>query len=430
VVTDAYLHLEAAGYLVIRPRGAPVVAAIPHVQPSAARPEATGVPPRFDLTPSTADLALFPFRAWSRSIRRVLGTLSPSRLDYADPRGDVALREALADHLGRTRGVVADPEQVIVVQGTAQGVDVVLRTLRATRGATRIAVEDPSHPTQQERIRAHSLTLVPKRVDSGGIVVEGLDADCVLVTPAHQYPTGSVLSGERRRELLAWSSRTGGLIVEDDYDSEYRYDREPVGSLQGLAPQQVFHLGTVSKTLAPAIRLGWVIPPLDLVDALVANKRLVDDFSPTLEQLALADLLRQGEYDRHIRRAREVYRRRRDALLSALAGQLPHLRVEGVAAGLHLLLRLPAGVSDAEISITARHQGLDVPPLSAFRVTPGEPGGLVMGYGRLRDWEIAPTVRLLAEIIGASGGGAAQRRDANRAGHREAKRSLDVPPRL
>jgi GntR family transcriptional regulator/MocR family aminotransferase len=321
-----------------------------------------------------------------------------STLGYGEPRGERALREALADHLGRTRGVVADPGQIVIVQGTAQGVDLLLRVLRG-RGATRVAVEDPSHTTQHERIRAHGFELAAAPVDGDGIVVDGLAADAALVTPAHQFPTGCVLSGDRRRRLLAWSREGGGLIVEDDYDSEFRYDREGVRSLQGLAPEHVVLLGTVSKTLAPALRLGWVVAPAGLADDVQRTKRLVDDFSPALDQLTLAELLTRGDYDRHLRRARAVYRARRDRLIAALATDLPELEPEGIAAGVHLLLRLPAGVDDAAVARDAGAERIRVPPLSAFRVAPADAGGLVVGYGLLHEDAVTAATRSLAAVV-------------------------------
>jgi GntR family transcriptional regulator/MocR family aminotransferase len=401
VVSDAYGQLEAQGFLVTRARAAPVVAATlsattrPRREPR--RPEA---PPRFDLTPTTPDVTLFPLDRWLAAAQRAARRAGPVALDYREPRGERLLREVLSDHLGRTRGVVADPEQIVVVQGTAQGVDLLVRILHA-RGASRLAVEDPSHTTQRERARAVGLVLRAQPVDDEGMIVAGLEADAALVTPAHQFPTGSVLSGERRRLLLAWSDESGGLIVEDDYDSEFRYDREPVRALQGLAPSRVVQLGTVSKTLAPAIRLGWVVAPDELADEAARAKRLLDDFSPALNQLTLAEFLGSGDYDRHLRRARGAYRKRRDALLEALARHLPEHRVEGVAAGVHLLLRLPAGVSDSAVAADAARARVRVPPLSAFRIKPSDEGGLVIGYGRLHESAVEPAARALATTIRA-----------------------------
>jgi GntR family transcriptional regulator/MocR family aminotransferase len=399
VVSDAYGQLEAQGFLVTRVRAAPVVAASPSRADEARRePERPPPPPRYDLTPTTPDVTQFPLNRWLASAQTAARRLGAVALDYRQPRGERLLREALADHLGRTRGVIADPEQIVVVQGTAQGVDLLLRILRE-RGASSLAVEDPSHTTQHERARAHGFELRPQPVDDDGMIVGGLEADAVLVTPAHQFPTGSVLSGERRRELLAWSDTTGGWIVEDDYDAEFRYDRVPVRALQGLAPGRVVQLGTVSKTLAPALRLGWMVAPAELTDEAVRGKRLLDDFSPSLDQLALAEFLTRGHYDRHLRRARGVYRRRRDALLEALGRRLPELSIEGVAAGVHLLLRLPDGVSDVAIAEAADRARIRVPPLSAFRLTPADAGGLVIGYGRLHESGVEPAAEALGGVI-------------------------------
>ncbi len=400
VVSDAYGQLEAQGFLVTRSRTAPVVAGVPRTEVVRREPEAPARAPRYDLTPTTPDVTLFPLARWLAAAQHVARRASTTTLDYREPRGERVLREALADHLGRTRGVIAEPEQIVVVQGTAQGICSLLHVLSA-RGASRVAVEDPSHTTQHERIRAFGFELVPRPVDHHGMVVAGLEADAVLVTPAHQFPTGSVLSGERRRELLAWSHAGGGLIVEDDYDAEFRYDREPVRALQGVAPEQVIQLGTVSKTLAPALRLGWLVAPPGLADDAARTKRLLDDFSPALDQLTLAELLTRGHYDRHVRRARAVYRARRDRLLAALAKHLPELTVEGVAAGVHLLLRLPPGVDDRTVADAARNASIAVPPLSAFRIRPSDDGGLVIGYGRLHESTVAAATRSLAKLVRA-----------------------------
>ncbi len=340
VVRDAYGQLEGQGFLVTRPRAAPVVAAVP--RPPTPRPESEPAAPvpRYDLIPTTPDVTLFPLNRWLATAQQVARRASVTTLDYGDNRGERTLRAALADHLGRTRGVIAEPDQIIVVQGTAQAVDLLLRVL-LRRGASRVAVEDPSHTTNHQRVREFGLDLVGQPVDAHGMVVAGLDADAVLVTPAHQFPTGSVLSGERRRQLLAWSRASGGLIVEDDYDAEFRYDRA----------------------------------------------------------LTLAEFLSRGHYDRHVRRARTVYRRRRDRLLTALARQLPDLPTEGVAAGMHLLLALPPGVSDTAITEEAQRAGIAVTPLSAFQLAPSAAAALVIGYGRLHESAIESATDALAKVI-------------------------------
>jgi GntR family transcriptional regulator / MocR family aminotransferase len=234
VTTDAYAELEAQGYLQISPRRPPVVAEVP--KPRAKQPIPVSAPeaqPRFDMTPTTPDVTLFPRKWWSRALVAAIADADPAALDYGNPQGSLTLREKLADELGRTRGVICEPDQMIIIQGTAQGIDLVLRVLRE-RGATRIAVEDPSLDRQHKQITAHDLELIGQPVDQEGMIVDGLDADAVIVSPAHQFPTGAVLSGARRRELLAWSRHTGGLVIEDDYDAEFRYDREPIRALQGL----------------------------------------------------------------------------------------------------------------------------------------------------------------------------------------------------
>jgi GntR family transcriptional regulator/MocR family aminotransferase len=399
VASDAYQQLEAQGFLITKSRAAPLVAPVRPLPRLVRRPERSAKPPRYDLTPTTPDVTLFPRRQWEAAFRRVLRTVADAQLDYGEPRGEAELRRTLADHLGRTRGVIADPAQIVVVQGTAQGIDLLLRLLLAER-RSRVAVEDPSHNRQHERIHALGLQLVAQPVDAHGIRVDGLDADVVVVTPAHQFPTGAVMSGERRRRLLAWARDHGALIAEDDYDAEFRYDREPVRALQGLDPERVVQLGTVSKTLAPALRLGWLVLPSRLADDADRFKRLLDDSSPRLDQLALARLFESGEYDRHVRRARAVYRNRRDRLHAAFAAYLPELAIEGIAAGMHLLVRLPPGVDDTVIAEQAANAGIRISALSDFRIRPGDRRpGLVAGYGRLHAEATEHAVRALAKVI-------------------------------
>jgi GntR family transcriptional regulator / MocR family aminotransferase len=398
VATEAYGQLAAQGFVVNRPRAAPVVAttAPPAHRAQAAAPAAP--PPRFDLTPTTPDVTLFPTRRWVSTLVAVARSAPRAAYDYGDSRGQPELRHVLADHLGRTRGVVSEPERIVVVQGAAQGIDLLIRVL-AAGGARRIAVEDPSLDSQPQRIRAHGLRVVGQSVDAAGLVVEGLDADAVLVTPAHQFPTGAVLSGSRRRELLEWARRRRALVVEDDYDAEFRYDREPVRALQGLDPDTVVYVGTASKSLAPALRLGWLVVPAELADEAERVKHLLDVCSPALEQRALASFIACGEYDRHVRRARGIYRRRRDRLLTALAKHLPDHDVEGVAAGVHVLLLLPEGVEDVAVADAAERLDVRVPPLSRFALTAPRRGGLVVGYGRMHEDALDPAVAALARAV-------------------------------
>jgi GntR family transcriptional regulator/MocR family aminotransferase len=400
VASDAYAELEAQGYLQITSRRRPVVAEVVGARPRVTTKSAPpGIAPRFDLTPTTPDVTLFPRRQWAAALAAAVRDASATALDYGDPRGSLVLRERLADELGRTRGVICQPDQVLVVQGTTQGVDLILRVLRAT-GATRVAVEDPSLDRQHRQIVALGLELVGQPVDRDGLIVAGLEADAVIVSPAHQFPTGAVLSGARRRELLAWGRDTGALIVEDDYDAEFRYDREPVRALQGLDPERVIYAGTTSKTLAPALRIGWLVVPESLVQPLSETKELLDDLSPTLEQLALAQLLERGHYQRHIRRTRSVYRARRDRLGVALAERFPELGVFGVAAGLSVVLDLPPHTDDRELERLALNAGVRVEALSRYAIQDRGGRGLVIGYGRLHESAIGPAVSALGRAVG------------------------------
>jgi GntR family transcriptional regulator/MocR family aminotransferase len=392
VVVEAYGQLAAEGYLAIARGAAPRVAA----GAAAADPhrfEPASPPLRYDLRPGTPDLSLFPRAAWAAAQRRALREVPDADLGYPPPGGHPRLRAALAAYLGRVRGVQAAPERIVVCGGVAEALSIVGRVLRAA-GARAVAVEDPSHPGTRGMLAHTGLSLVPIAVDRDGLDVAALaasGADAVLVTPAHQSTTGVVLEPQRRAALIAWARAGGGLVLEDDYDAEYRYDRHPVGALQGLAPDHVVHMHSVSKTLAPALRLGWAAVPARLVDAVVEEKHLSDIGAPSLEQLTLAHFLERGELDRHLRRTRPAYRRRRDALLAALAG----LEVEGVAAGLHVLARLPAGRGEQEVVDAAAARGVAVDPLGPH--VAGAPRGpaLLLGYTRLPEPGLAEAGRRL-----------------------------------
>jgi GntR family transcriptional regulator / MocR family aminotransferase len=397
VTSDVYEQLAAQGLLISRVKAAPVVAGVAR-SPAPATSREVARPPRIDLTPTTPDLALFPARRWGAALLDTVRSSPVAAYDYGAPRGERELREALADHLGSTRGVVADPERMVVVSGAAQGIDLLARVLSG-RHAQTVAVEDPSLDSQPRRIRLSGLEAVGQPVDGDGFVVDGLNADAALVTPAHQFPTGAVLSGVRRRELLSWARSRDALVIEDDYDAEFRYDREAVRALQGLDPDRVVYLGTASKTLAPALRLGWLVLPHWLADESERIKHLLDVSSPVIDQRALARFLRSGEYNRHVRRMRVVYRRRRDALLGAIAEHLPDLTVQGVAAGIHVLLRLPAQIDDEAVAAMAEGDGVRVTPLSRFGISRPAGPGLVLGYGRVTEMALDEAVRTLAGAI-------------------------------
>jgi GntR family transcriptional regulator / MocR family aminotransferase len=404
VVTDAYRQLEAQGFLQTAARLAPLVADVARARrPLPTRPAAPTVAPRFDFTATTPDVALFPAHTWARAAAEGLRRLPVEHLDYGDPRGLPHLREALADHLSRTRGVIVDPDRILVVQGTAQATDLLLRIL-CDRGVDAVAVEDPSFHRQRDQVQRHGMRLRAWPVDRDGVVVGTTDAGAALLTPAHQFPTGAVLSGERRRALLAWAAEHGALLVEDDYDAEFRYDREPVRALQGLDPRRVTYLGTASKTCAPALRLGWLVVPDEFLDMAIREKRLLDDASPVLEQAAFSALLRSGEYDRQVHRARAIYKKRRDALVEALERMLPDCEIHGIAAGLHILLELPAGLDDVAIAAAAAGAGIHVEPVASYQIRRADTRpALVVGYGRLSEHAIPLAVRSLARVVKRGG---------------------------
>jgi GntR family transcriptional regulator/MocR family aminotransferase len=396
VVVEAYQQLAAEGYLVARPGTAPRVAAgavaAPARVPAEPRPAL-----RWDLTPGTPDLALFPRVAWAAAQRQALREAPDADLGYPDPAGHPRLRAALAAYLGRVRGVQATPERIVVSGGVAEALALVVRALHA-RGATRIAVEDPCHYGARELVSHAGLEPVPVPVDAGGIDVGALAAaapDAVVVSPAHQFPTGVVLEPARRAELAAWARRAGALVIEDDYDAEYRYDRHPVGALQGLEPDHVALLHSVSKTLAPGLRLGWAVLPGDLAPAVAEEKRMTDLGTPILEQLALAAFLERGGLDRHLRRTRPIYRRRRDVLLAALVG----LEVEGVAAGLHVLARLPPGRDEDAVVAGAAARGVAVEALGPHVAHVTRSPALVLGYTRLGEPGLAEAGRRLRAAL-------------------------------
>jgi GntR family transcriptional regulator / MocR family aminotransferase len=401
VVVGAYEQLVAEGYLVSRPGGSTRVARVPGAfTPS--RPATGPALPEIDLRPGRPDLREFPRGDWLRSLRRVLATAPDVSLGYLEGRGAPELRNALATYLNRARGTCLAPDDMVISTGFAQGVQLVTAALRDT-GARRIGVEDPSHPEYRDMIGAAGVEVVPVPVDGCGVVVEALDAldvDAVVLTPAHQYPLGGVLPPERRTALLAWADRRDATIVEDDYDAEYRYDREPIGAMQGLCANRVVYAGTASKTLAPGVRLGWLGVPHRLVEAVAGAKMRADHGSSVLEQLALADFLERGELDRHLRRMRPVYRRRRDALLRAIEEHLPLARPTGASAGLHVLARLPDGTDDVTLAARAAEHGVGVMALGPAFADPGRQSGLIFGYAATDERRIVEGVRRLAPLVG------------------------------
>ncbi|WP_354701106.1 hypothetical protein DSM112329_01412 [Paraconexibacter sp. AEG42_29] len=373
----------------------------------AAIPAAASVPVPYDFFPGHPDLAGFPRAAWGRAVRDALKELPDSAFGYGDPRGLRELREVLAAQLARTRGVVCRPGQIVVCQGVVQALGLIVAVLRAERGGgrPRMAVEDPYLPEHRLVLDAAGAEVVPVPVDGLGVRDEAVahaDVVAALLTPAHQMPTGVILAAGRRAALARWAQATGGLIVEDDYDAEYRYDRAPVPAMQGLAPGQVVYLGSVSKTLAPGLRLGFLVVPEDRLAAVVQAKRMTDGGSPVLEQAALARFIASGAYDRHVRAARRHQRDRRDALVAAVGEWLPGAEVRGIAAGLHALVALPAALDPAALELAGHEAGVRVYPLSGWRADPpAEASSVVVGYGAFPPAAIREGIRRLAVALSA-----------------------------
>ncbi|MET0324082.1 MAG: PLP-dependent aminotransferase family protein [Ilumatobacteraceae bacterium] len=353
------------------------------------------------------DLTLFPRAWWASAVRRGLSEAAADALGYGDPQGSPVLRSALVDHLSRTRGVIADPDQVVTTAGFTHALVVLARALRAT-GARRIAVEDPSLAQHRDLLAATGLDVAPVVVDADGVEVDELperSGTVALVTPAHHTPLGVTLSAPRRSELAGWAARVGGIIVEDDYDGELRYDRRPLPALQALDPNRVIYAGTASKSLVPGLRLGWCVLPPDLVGpTITAMVSLGGQPVSIVEQLALADLLRSGRYDRHVRTLLTAYRRRRDLLVATLAERVPAVRVEGVAAGLKALIRLPRGVDEATVVAALEERDIALMSLRSFcasaRTAAGGPA-LVVNFSRPFGHEYRAAVAHLADALAA-----------------------------
>jgi GntR family transcriptional regulator/MocR family aminotransferase len=404
LVVDAYAQLLAEGYLTAR-QGAGT-----YVSDAASAASAPAAVPKsgalsFDFFPGHPDLQGFPRKAWLRAVRETLAAASARSFGYPDARGAAELRHALAEHLRRVRGVVADPQRIVVCSGTAQALVLLARALDGPH----LAVEDPGLPPHRVILAAHGARLSPLAVDGEGarigelapIEAERGAVDGLLVTPAHQAATGVALAPARRAALLEWAARRSGFVLEDDYDAEFRYDRAPLAALQGIAPDRVIYLGTVSKTLAPALRLGWMVLPAALVELAVEQRNLADHGAPTLEQLTLARLIESGAYDRHLRQARRRYRSRRDALVDAVARHIPGARVTGLAAGLHAIVRLPYPFDPAGLMRAAAERSVGVYPLAFGYMRPTPRGEeLILGYANLSEQKIERGVRILASVLG------------------------------
>jgi GntR family transcriptional regulator/MocR family aminotransferase len=403
VVLEAYGQLASEGYLVAS-QGAPTrVAETPSAElaPLAAGSLEPRYAYRFD--PALPDLAAFPRAGWMRSLRQALRSAPFEALGGGDPRGAPELRNELMRYLGRARGAAPEPEHTVLCAGFTQGFTLLCGSL-CDRGIERIALEDPGWAQHRLIAERAGLEAVAIPVDDQGLDVGELAAsgcETVVATPAHQFPTGVVMSSERRAALLGWAEDVDGLIVEDDYDSELRYDRGPVGALQGLAPERVCHIGSAAKRLAPALRLGWLLSPSWLTGELTYGKALADGGSPALEQLALADFIARGELDRHLRRMRIRYRQRRASTEAALARVLPEARISGARAGLYALVELPGMGDEPAILRAAAGAGIGVEGATASRISGTGPPGLLLGYANLSEPAIERGIERLAAAIGS-----------------------------
>jgi GntR family transcriptional regulator/MocR family aminotransferase len=427
-VSGAYAELVAAGYLETRQgagtwvaRGAVSAVADEDEEPQPAQP-------RFDLRPHMPDLSGFPRTTWLRALSRALTHASDSVLAPGDARGRPELRRSLTAYLARTRGVVTSPGRLIVCNGFCQGFRLVCDVLRA-RGARRIALEDPCVFLYPPIARTAGLDVVPMPVDEEGLMVDrlaGSSADAVLVTPAHQFPLGATMSPRRRAALLAWADENDAYVIEDDYDGEFRYDRQPVFAVQGLDPHRVVYAGTASKTLAPGMRLAWLAVPPSLIDAATEHRGMADRYAPVLDQLALAELIDVGDFDRHVRRMRRRYRRRRDRVLGAVREATPQLQPRGIAAGLHIALDLPEGLTEAEVLASAQQRSIALLGLERFRHGPFSYGQtLVIGYGAPADHNFDASVTALTSLLAQAMSHAGRARSASGPSTRGRPRPLE-----
>jgi GntR family transcriptional regulator / MocR family aminotransferase len=398
VVTAAYEQLVAGGFLLAAPRSAP------RAQGPWAAPEAPPTParPLHDFTAIAPDLGLFPRSEWLRAIQEVIRSAPDAALDYPPPQGLPELRYELAAYLGRVRGVRAQPSQIVVTQGFTEAFEIITRLL-ARRGVRSIAVENPYDPYFFGTARRSGLGLAPLPVDARGACVAQLaatSAGAALLTPACQFPMGGVLDAGRRRQALDWARDTGSVIIEDDYNAEYRFDRSPVAALQGLDPDLVLYAGSTSKVLAPGLRIGWLVVPRNWLAEARQEKEEQGGGSPGLDQLALARFLAAGALDEHLRRTRRTYARRRRRFIRLIEHHLPQASIEGAAAGLHVTVLLGWEVDMPAFLIAAAAAGIHVQDLSSYAIAPHRHSqGVVLGYSRIRETSAAAALGCLAALL-------------------------------
>jgi GntR family transcriptional regulator/MocR family aminotransferase len=401
VVSDAYDQLAAEGYLHTRQGARPVVADVAGPAAAAKEVRRESPPIHHDLRPAIPDLTMFPRKTWLKALRRAIGQMPAPAFGYDGRHGTHELRRVLADYLGRVRGAIADADRIVITSGFAEARALTALVLRA-RGVRRLGVEDPSYSAWQSVDQA-GLCRVLIPVDDEGLTVDRLDAldvQAVFVTPAHQFPTGVVLGKARRSKLVDWLRANDAFAFEDDYDAEFRYDQQPVGALQGLSPERVIYAGTVSKTLAPGLRLGWLLVPGELVEAVQAEQLRWNEGSPRIDQNALATFIETGDYDRHLRSMRRIYRMRRDVLMRAIREFLPIATPGGIAAGLHVTLQLPNCIDEVKVCEAAARRGVAIEGIGKYRLSGKGAPALLLGYGSASEASLRAAVRIIADVIG------------------------------
>lgn len=415
-VVEIYAQLQAEGYLVSRRGAGTWVAELPFTPTRTSARAAQRRAARYDFNPGLPDLTAFPRTAWASALRRGLRKAPAGALGFDGGAGSAELRETLAEYLARARGVMAEPRLTHICAGTNQALALLGRSLRA-RGVTRIAMEDPCLPLHRRVVANAGLEIVSLPVDEHGArtdLLAGLSVGAVVLAPAHQFPLGVALGPERRTAAIAWARQADGLVIEDDYDAELRYDRAPVGALQALDPDRVVYVGTASKTLAPGLRLGWMVLPPDLERPVAQLRTLEDLQTPATEQIAFCELLRGGAFERHVRRMRARYRTRRNRLLRVLAERVPGGHPVGISAGLRVLLEFPPDSPlSSEIARRALERSISLFPVASSyheRVAPPGRDGLVLGYAALPEHEFESGIAALCDLLGEELASSSRRR--------------------
>jgi GntR family transcriptional regulator/MocR family aminotransferase len=402
-VLEVYSQLAAEGWIVGRQGSSTVVAF--NAEPLGATTSIRFSPParmRFDLRPGRPDASSFPRMDWLRALRRAFASAPNEAFGYGSPQGLLVLRSELAGYLGRARGLSCGSDDLLVTAGFTQGLGLVARSLGD--GRKTIVMEEPSMPLHRSIARAagHQITSIP--VDADGLRVDELEAlsdvAMVVLTPHRQHPSGAILSAARRSRLLAWARDKQAIILEDDYDGEFRYDRRPIGSLQALDPNVVVYAGTASKTLAPGVRLGWLVLPRNVRDAVIHQKELADWHTGALEQLAFAEMLRTAAYDRHIRKMRVLYRRRRDSIIDALRQGITGVQVAGIDAGLNLLIPVADQQVERAAVVAAHTAGIGLDGLTTGGYYEGSGvAGILIGYGAAPQHSFRAAVEVLVAAL-------------------------------